>query len=244
MDATPLEHRFGFHPAKDGAAEHLRQLVKYVKNNKDTTIRVLHIDGGREFGGKKVEDLCKDNGIDLRVPLPTTRSGTARLKATMKNRQRRMSSKNRITRQPPGPRRSGRATNPSRAAQESMVESQILLARKNKLYLTIAKNTKFAQPRSLPHRACAALTNTNDDTEVKTPSQYKDAILLPQVEGQAWTATEGRALRTQLGIHGGELVNVDHHVLSRVTLRVLRPLSLPQSSLGWSARSINFTRPH
>ena len=48
----------------------LKNLITYVKTNTNTSIKVIHVDGGREYGGVKLTELCKDNGIDLRITTP------------------------------------------------------------------------------------------------------------------------------------------------------------------------------
>ncbi|KAI0997286.1 Retrovirus-related Pol polyprotein from transposon TNT 1-94 [Podosphaera aphanis] len=69
-DAASLYHRVGFHSSKDGAYVHLQNLVHYIKTNTGVYIKVLHIDGGREYGGTKLTDLRQNNGIDLKITTP------------------------------------------------------------------------------------------------------------------------------------------------------------------------------
>lgn len=69
-DATSLYHRVGFHASKDGAYVHLQNLVHYVKVNTGVNVKVIHVDGGRKYGGRELNDLCQSNGIDLRVTTP------------------------------------------------------------------------------------------------------------------------------------------------------------------------------
>ena len=69
-DAATLHHRVGFQANKSGAYVHLQNLVKYVKTNTGTSIKVLHVDGGREYGGNKLTELCQENGIDLHITTP------------------------------------------------------------------------------------------------------------------------------------------------------------------------------
>ncbi|KAI0993623.1 hypothetical protein K3495_g14561, partial [Podosphaera aphanis] len=69
-DATTLTHRVGFHASKDGAYVHLQNLINFVKTSTNTAIKVIHVDGGREYGGRKLTELCNDNGIDLHVTTP------------------------------------------------------------------------------------------------------------------------------------------------------------------------------
>ena len=69
-DAASLVHRVGFHSSKDGAFVHIQKLVNYVKTNTGTSIKVLHVDGGREYGGIKLTEICSSNGIALRITTP------------------------------------------------------------------------------------------------------------------------------------------------------------------------------
>ena len=78
--ATSLTPRVGFHPTKDGAYKHVKDLIQWVETQTESKIKVktIHIDGGREFGGNKMTELCADKGIELVVTTPKNSEANGR----------------------------------------------------------------------------------------------------------------------------------------------------------------------
>lgn len=69
-DSTTLYRHVFFSPSKSGASAHVREHVRYVQTQLGRTIKVLRLDGGREYGGRPLKAFAAEQGMRLHVTTP------------------------------------------------------------------------------------------------------------------------------------------------------------------------------